>query len=541
MIERLGSLAQVRRAAVRRLLVLDQRGDLSTEHVRVVASCVAVHERTVWRWLEQAHADGRCERLPIARFTLTEELRARLAFWGGNASALHRELVAEQETGGVKAPSLATLHRAIRRDVSQGIRAGIRDGEQARRAFDIRLRRPDKSEGHRNQVWEADHVQAPVWVEVDGRPVRPWITWFIDCYCCAVCGLAVTAGSPSRESILAAARASILCSDRYGEFGGLPEAVRIDQGKDFLSGSVRAALGRFAIPVGVLPGYCPWLKGTVEMVNGAVEKMFFASLPGFAHGAKRLGGKPVDPSEPLLTFSGFVELLLEWVAEWNQRIPKAVLDDRTPQQMWRDDPTPLEHVEAEDLCLMLLEDDGRPRKVSNQGVKWKRRHYVSEDPWIGDYVGKWVRIRYMPHHDHEIEVFDASTGEHLGRAFLCDQASAEQVRQILRARREAAAELERTLKAAARLRRERFAALTAPGPAKRLGALTSAEADAEVRSRDAGHGRPRKVARPQGVALPEPAAGWVLPVQRAAEPESGERPMLAAAGQADEQDPGRET
>jgi len=40
----------------------------------------------------------------------------------------------------------------------------------------------------------------------------------------------------------------------------------------------------------------------------------------------------------------------------------------------------------------------------------------------------------MPHHDHEVEVFDAGTGEHLGTATLSDQASPEQIRALRRAR-----------------------------------------------------------------------------------------------------------
>ncbi|WP_245720214.1 hypothetical protein [Nocardia uniformis] len=47
-------------------------------------------------------------------------MRVRLAYWRGNASALHRELVQRAHDGGPPAPSLATLHRAIRQDVPPG-------------------------------------------------------------------------------------------------------------------------------------------------------------------------------------------------------------------------------------------------------------------------------------------------------------------------------------------------------------------------------------------------------------------------------------
>lgn len=57
----------------------------------------------------------------------------------------------------------------------------------------------------------------------------------------------------------------------------------IDQGKDFLAGTVTAALGAFAMRVTGLPAYTPHLKGTVETLNGAVERMLFAEMPRYTH------------------------------------------------------------------------------------------------------------------------------------------------------------------------------------------------------------------------------------------------------------------
>nr|BFD88344.1 hypothetical protein StreXyl84_77450 [Streptomyces sp. Xyl84] len=55
-------------------------------------------------------------------------------------------------------------------------------------------------------------------------------------------------------------------------------------------------------------------------------------------------------------------------------------------------------------------------------------------------AGTKVRVRCLPHHDHEIEVFDATTGKHLGTAHLADAATDEQRRALRRSkgRREAA-------------------------------------------------------------------------------------------------------
>ncbi|GAA4887699.1 hypothetical protein GCM10023237_69430 [Streptomyces coeruleoprunus] len=229
------SVRALRGPVVRRLLALRREGKLTTTRVRSAADVLGVRERAVWRWLAAAEGDEAAARAPgeraayPGRFTVTDEVRALLGLWRGNVAAVHRELTARADRGeGDPPPSIATLHRAIRRDLSPGERAGLAGGEGAARKHDVFLARP---RGWRNQVWETDHVQAPVLVEVDGRARRPWIKWFTDCATNAVTGVAVTPVHPSRESVLAALRSAVLREEPYGPFGGLPEKVRVDRGK----------------------------------------------------------------------------------------------------------------------------------------------------------------------------------------------------------------------------------------------------------------------------------------------------------------------
>jgi putative transposase len=46
----------LREAAVRRLSMLDARGELSSDHVGLIATAVGVSERTVWRWVARARS-----------------------------------------------------------------------------------------------------------------------------------------------------------------------------------------------------------------------------------------------------------------------------------------------------------------------------------------------------------------------------------------------------------------------------------------------------------------------------------------------------
>jgi hypothetical protein len=150
----------------------------------------------------------------------------------------------------------------------------------------------------------------------------------------------------------------------------------------------------------------------------------------------------------------------------------------------------------------MLEDDGRTRKITTKGVAWRARQYVAA--WMTGQAGREVRLRHMPHHEHEIEVFDARTGEHLGGAFLADQASPEQIAQVHRARAASRRRLQADLRAAEKTRRVRYAAATAAAPPQPVTAVTAAQAAAELAG-SAGTGL-RAEAR-AGLIPPRPGPG----------------------------------
>ncbi|MGQ4719035.1 transposase [Streptomyces anulatus] len=523
------SRTALRGPAVRRLLTLRAGEKLTTGHVRVAADALGVSERTVWRWLTAAESDETVAAHPGtrpqtgARFTITPEVRGLLALWKGNVRAVHRELVlrAAQQSPPADAPSLTTLHRAIQRDLTPGERAGLTGGERAARKHDVFLARP---RGWRNHVWETDHMQAPVLVDVDGTARRPWITWFTDCATNAITGVAVTPVHPSRESVLAALRSAVLREAPYGRFGGLPEKVRVDRGKDFLSRTVTAAFDVLDVTVEDLPAYAPHLKGTVEGLNRAVESMFLAALPGYAR-QPRPGKRPARPKDKvLLGFEDFTARLLAWTRWWNTEHRPAPLQGRTPLQAWQDDPTPLRDVPTTDLWAFTLEDAGT-RTLTTRGVRFRKRDYVG--PWMTGQAGIQVRVRYMPHHDHRIEVYHAATGRYLGPADLADQATEEQISAVRRARAARARRLKKDLEAS---QRERYAAATRAEAPQRLGALTTAQAGAELSQ--ATDTDLADLALPDLIPPTAPPTGWRTPASLTALTTSGQSlPLLSGSGE----------
>ncbi|MFF7772507.1 hypothetical protein ACFZC7_39210 [Streptomyces massasporeus] len=151
-------MTALRGLAVRRLLALRAERRLSREHVRLAGECLGVSERTVWRWLAEASRSPQAVIRPGERsgdrFEITREIRVLLAYWHGNASAAHRQLVTRAQTGGHDGqpttttepatspagappaavplldpvPSLSTFLRAVRRDLTAGERAGLAAG-----------------------------------------------------------------------------------------------------------------------------------------------------------------------------------------------------------------------------------------------------------------------------------------------------------------------------------------------------------------------------------------------------------------------------
>ncbi|MFD9722098.1 hypothetical protein [Streptomyces sp. NPDC059076] len=84
-------------AGVRSLVVLRERGELTSVEVKTVARSVGVHERTVWRRLKKARATGIADLAPRSRYTVTDEVRIRLAYYRGNIKRVHQEMLEEAD------------------------------------------------------------------------------------------------------------------------------------------------------------------------------------------------------------------------------------------------------------------------------------------------------------------------------------------------------------------------------------------------------------------------------------------------------------
>ncbi|MFI1018189.1 Mu transposase C-terminal domain-containing protein [Streptomyces sp. NPDC020965] len=500
------NMTALRTVAVRRLLALQDDHQLTRPRITGVADAFGVDPRTVDRWLANARANNGIY-TPTARqrFELNAVMLDAVARWRGNVTAAWRELQADHEPGDPPLPSLPTFHKAANRALSPGLRAGLRHGEKARRSYDVGGKR---QRHHRNYAWETDHVEASVKITIGGHTRKPWITFFVDCATCAICGFAITPQRPSREAVLVAIRDAVLIDEHHGPFGGIPDRVRVDGGKEFLCTTVGEALGALGTERIALPPYTPEGKPTVEAVNGAIKKTLFAGMPGYTHAPTLHGGKPVDPDQPLIHFEAFVARVREWVHWWNHEHTIKDLDHQTPAQAWNNDTALIETITAEALHTYTLERHGKPLTINNSGVRWHKSDYIAD--WMHGFVGEKVTLRYLPHHDHRVELYDPRTGHHLGPAFMANQATPQQIRDLKRAQRREADRLRARLKKAEKNRRIRYAAATEPQHPTPLVALPEDQALQHLRDLDGFNLQAE--ALPDFIPLPTPADEWTRPL-----------------------------
>lgn len=510
----------LRRAAVKNLIRRRERGTLTSDLIRQTAKAHGVHPVTIKNWIKNADAhDGIYTPKGRKHYAITEYTREVIAEHRGRVSEAYRYLKRHPKDGEPKLPERATFYRAVTRDIARGDLAGWRHGEEARRRYEVRLKRPKPTA--RNEVWESDHVQADVLVDVDGYARKPWITWAIDCAHNVVPGLAVTPHQPNTGAIFVMARDALLRTAPHSRFGGLPQVVRVDRGKDYLSIGVAEAFGGLAIEIDDLPPRRPDLKGTIENLNNCVKEMLLCTLPGFTDAALPSGHKPLKEGQSvkpgqLMTLEQFVQRLRKWVHWWNHQHTPQPLNGLTPAQSWAADLTPIDDVDPEELHTYTQLHHKAPRKITPKGVTWRSGHYIEE--WMYEHQGRKVTLRYMPHHNDHVELYDYAADRYLGHATLVDKLPEERRKDILKARRRHEAQLKRELKRVQDTSMERFEAMSEPGAPKRLDAITRDQADRQRKR--LGLTPEDDTITPQPMFRPptEPTAIWYQPGATAPQP-----------------------
>jgi len=122
-------------------------------------------------------------------------------------------------------PSLRVMHNLVERDIPMPVRVLHREGHTAYEAKCAPYVLIDYESVEPGSIWVGDHHQFNFWIRHRHKWIRPWLTAWQDFRSRRLVGWDINA-SPNQTTILLAAKRAM---ERYGP----PEAVKIDNGKDY--------------------------------------------------------------------------------------------------------------------------------------------------------------------------------------------------------------------------------------------------------------------------------------------------------------------
>lgn len=298
-----------------------------------------------------------------------------------------------------------------------------REGYETYRNKHMPKARLDYSKLKINEVWVGDGHQLDVFVEHEGKAIRPWLSSWQDLRSRAITGWCLSPQGNS-ETIGLGLRHGILRKPG-SPVCGVPSAVYIDNGKDYqgkhLAGGLKHAWkfdytdderGVFS-SLGIEANYCtartPWAKGTKERWYQTLEVSYLHQLPGYCGSNNKARPDGFDEKKllkqgKLLSLQQMAELIEKSVVLYHSAIHSSLKG--TPLSVYEALPKAREGVpDARALDVLLMKADRR--KVSTTGVRMNGKYYTH--PILDSCVGDAVTVRYDPGNIEELLIFSGTT------------------------------------------------------------------------------------------------------------------------------------
>lgn len=320
--------------------------------------------------------------------------------------AVMRRLRADCRAAGLTPPSLKALRaRVSARTLRE--RAKAREGAAA--AGDrFRLVRPGLRTERPLQVIQIDHTKVDVMLVDDATRAcigRPWLTLALDVHTRMVLGLLLSLDPPCATSAALAVAQAVLPKDGWladhaiplaWPARGLPEAVHVDNGREFHSRAFERGCQQHGIRIDYRPPATPRFGGHIERLMGTLMGRVHA-LPGSTSSSVAARGAYDAEGEVVLTFQEFERLLvLEVLGPYHNEVHSAL--GRTPAAAWAEGAASMRLRTPPDADALLL--DFLPfeeRIVRRDGVRLFSIFY--QDGALAHLVdtgpGK-LRIKYDP-------------------------------------------------------------------------------------------------------------------------------------------------
>lgn len=322
-----------------------------------------------------------------------------------------------------------------------------------------------------NEVWFGDHHVFDAFVLHEGKPVRPWLTAWMDARSGAIVGWMISL-NPNSHTIIESLRLAIQYTVG-SPFHGLPMMLYIDNGKDYRCKRIEGdglrdyAVGKLnaactadnamlkTLGIGVTHAipYRAWSK-TIERAFGTIEPRWIRQIPGWC--GNGIDQKPETLNEDiragrLWTYEEFCAYFANVVLpEYHAYIPTGDKERLSPMDIYLNSPRARDGEEPSNAMLAVAKMQTMERMVSTQGVNFFGRKMA--DAALDRYIGSYVQIKYDNRDDATVTVLDRDGN------YLCEAADASAFRLIGEDEERLAAHMERQ----SALRREVRAALRLP-------------------------------------------------------------------------------
>ncbi len=263
-----------------------------------------------------------------------------------------------------------------------------------------------------NQLWELDSTPDD-WLLTDGRHS---VVGCIDMHTRRV--KLFVSKSSTAAAVKQVLRRSMLD-------WGVPEAVRTDNGKDYVSDEVDSLLCDLEIIHEICIPFASGDKGTIERFFRTMSHGVLNLLEGFI-GHNVAERKEIESrksfAERIMKKAAVVEVQMssselqqkldEWVEHYYEQSPHGGLSNQSPWDVWRAWNKPLRKITDEHALDELMTEIGGIRVIGKKGIRYDNRHFFDQDGLIFHHVGRQVMLRLDEQDMGHLAVY-------LDGAFLC--------------------------------------------------------------------------------------------------------------------------
>lgn len=242
---------------------------------------------------------------------------------------------------------------------------------------------------------------------------------------------------------------------------GVPEAIKTDNGSDFVAEASKRLLAGLDIELQLSSPYQPQQKGHVERVIGTMQRHFAEMLPGYVgHSvtdrkqledrksfAQRLGAETAELFGVSLTMEEIQDLADRWTDTWYQHHAHSGLGGKTPFEVAQASAAQVKRIDERALDVLLMPVAGKDgyRTVTKLGVRIDGFFYVTFKALPQDRVF----VRMDPNDLGLCYLFDADSGRFIECATCPERAGidpAEFMKAAKRARSELMSELSKPVR-----------------------------------------------------------------------------------------------